>query len=65
MSKGILTLSYLETKVFKIYSNKTPIFVKDRDSEKLLVSNKIYLVKKTISTLFKTCMMMKKLSYYI
>ena len=65
MSKGILTLSYLETKVFKIYRNKTPIFVKDIDSEKLLVSNKIYLVKKTTSTLFKTCMMMKKLSYYI
>ena len=65
MSKGILTLSYLETKVFKIYRNKTPIFVKDIDSEKLLVSNKIYFVKKTTSTLFKTCMMMKKLSYYI
>ena len=53
----------------KFYHHKTPIFpifLRDVDIEKVLVSNKRFpLVKKTISTLLVTCIMIIKLSHYI
>ena len=53
----------------KFYQHKTPIFpifLRDADIEKVLVSNKRFpLVKKTITTLLVTCIMIIKLSHYI
>ena len=46
---------------YKFYRNKTLIFSNDVDIEKVLVSNKIFLVKKTVSTLLVTCIMILKL----
>ena len=47
MSKDILTFGDTEIETNKFYRHKTPIFSKDVDIEKLLVSNKIfYLMKK-------------------
>ena len=42
---------------------KTPIFLGDVDIEKVLVSNKISLEKKTISTLLVTCILVIKLNH--
>ena len=41
MGKGILTFGNIETEKKKFYRNKTPIFLKDVDIKKVLVSNKI------------------------
>ena len=41
MGKEILTFGDIEIEKNKFYSNKTPIFLKDVDIEKVLVSNKI------------------------
>ena len=49
----------------EFYRHKSPIFLRDVDIEKVLVSNKIFLVKKTTDTLLVTCIMMIKLSYNI
>ena len=54
----------------EFYHHKTPVFpiffLRDVDIEKVLISNKRFpLVKKTISTLLVTCIMIIKLSHYI
>ena len=41
MGKEILTFGGIEIEKNKFYCNKTPIFLKDEDIEKVLVSNKI------------------------
>ena len=41
MGKAILTFGDIETENNKFYCHKTPIFLKDVDIEKVLVSNKI------------------------
>ena len=41
MGKEILTFGGIEIEKNKFYCNKTPIFLKDEDMEKVLVSNKI------------------------
>ena len=57
MGKNVLTFAILKLK-------KTIQFLKDVDIEKVLVSKKIFLVKKIISTLFITCIMIIKLTNY-
>ena len=63
MGKEILTFQDIE--IEKNYHYQSPIFLKDVDIEKVLVSTKISFVKKTISTLLVTCIMIIKLSHYI
>ena len=41
MGKEILTFGDVEIKKIKFYRHKSPIFLKDVDIEKVLVSNKI------------------------
>ena len=49
----------------KNYHHESPIFLKDVDMGKVLVSNKIYFrEKKTINTLLATFIMIIKLSHY-
>ena len=55
----------IEIEKNKFYHNKTTSFWKDVDIEKVLVSNKISLVKKNINTLLVTCIMIIKLCHYI
>ena len=46
MSQEILTIGNIKTEKNKFYRNKTPIFLENVDIKKVLVSNKISLVKK-------------------
>ena len=46
MIKDILTFGNLEIEKNKFFCHKTPIFLRDVDIEKLLVSNKIYFGEK-------------------
>ena len=46
MSKKIITFGDIETEKNKFYHHKSPIFLKDADIEKILVSNKIYSAEK-------------------
>ena len=46
MGKEILTFGNIEFEKNKFYRRKTPIFLKDADIEKELVSNKISLGEK-------------------
>ena len=64
-SKEILTLGGIEIAKNKFYHNKTPIFLKDVNIEKLLVSEKISFGEKTIGTELVTCKIIIKLSHYI
>ena len=41
MGKDILTFGNIEIEKYKFYHHKTPIFLRDVDIEKVLVSNKI------------------------
>ena len=64
--KEILTFGYTGIKRNKFYRNKTPIFIKNVDIEKVLVSIKIFFgEKKTINTLLVTCIMIITLNHYI
>ena len=66
MGKEILTFGDIETEKKLILPQKTSIFLKDVDIEKVLVSNKISFGKKrTINTLLVTCIMITKLSHYM
>ena len=62
MNKEILTFGVLKLK--KIHFT-TIRLNKDVDNEKVLLSNKISLVKKTISSLLVTCVIIIKLNHYI
>ena len=57
MDKEILTFGNIEIEKNKFYHNKTPIFLKDVDIEKVLVSNKISFGKKNYKYLLVTCIM--------
>ena len=46
MGKGILTFGNIEIEKNKFYCRKAPIFLKNVDIEKVIVSNKISLDKK-------------------
>ena len=65
MGTEILTFGDIETEKNFFYCHKSPIFLKDVDIEKVLVSYKIYSGEKTINTLLVTCIMIIKLSHYI
>ena len=63
MGKEILTFADIEIKKNKnFYCYKSHVPLRDIDFEKVLVSNKISLDEKTVSTLLVTCIMMIKLS---
>ena len=62
MGKEILTLDNIENEKNKFYHNKTYIFLRHLDIEKVLVSNKINFGEKTTSTLLVTCIMVTKLN---
>ena len=64
MGKEILTFRDIEIDNTKFYHNKDPISLKDEDIEKVLVYNKLVLVKKAISNLLVTCIMTTMLSHY-
>ena len=64
----ILMFGDIKIKKYIFYRHKTPIFGRNVDIGKVLVSNKttrLLLVEKTISTLLVTCIMIIKLSHYI
>ena len=63
MGKEILTFSIIETEKNKFHHYKTSIFWGDADTEKVLVSKKIYFGEKTINTLLVTCIMVIKLNH--
>ena len=65
MGKEFLTFGNIEFEKKNFYHHKSPIFLKDVDIEKVLVTEKISFGKKTISTSLVTCIMIIKLSYYI
>ena len=65
MEKEILTFGDIEVEKNKFYHDKSSIFLKDVDIEKLLVSSKIFSGEETINTLVVTCIIIIKLSHYI
>ena len=65
MGKEILMFGDIGIEKNKFYHHKSPIFKKDVDIEKVLVSNKFCSGKKSINTLLVTCIMMIKLSHCI
>ena len=65
IDKEILTFRDIEIEKNKFYHHKIPIFLKDVDNEKLLVSKKMSFGKKTINISLVTCIMIIKLSHYI
>ena len=52
MGKEILTFGDIEIEKNKFYRHKTPIFLKDVDIEKVIVSNKISLGEKKLQILY-------------
>ena len=62
MGKEILTFGNIETEKNKFYQDKDPNVLGDVDIKKVLVSKKFLLLKKTISTLLVTCIMVIKLN---
>ena len=65
MGKGILTFRDVDIEKNQFYHYKSPIFLKNVDTEKVLDLKRFLLVKKAISTLLVTCIMKTKLSPYI
>ena len=61
----MFTFEDIEIEKNTFYRNKAPIFSKNVDIGKLLVSNKIFFGEKTINTLLVTCIMIIRLSHYI
>ena len=77
MGKEILTFGNIEIEKNKFYHHKTPIFLKDVDIDKVLVSNKISFSEKNYKYLYIcilvytciltniACIMIIKLDHYI
>ena len=63
MGKEILTFGNIEIEKNKFIHHQAPIFVRDTNIEKVLVSNKISFGEKTIITLLVTCIMVIKLNH--
>ena len=65
MGKEILTLTLkdIEIEKKKFYCHETPIFLRDVDIEKVLVSYKISFDEKPINTLLVTCIMVIMLNH--
>ena len=62
---GKETFGDIEIEENRFYHYTSPIFKKDVDIEKVLVSNKISFGEKTRNTLLLACIMIMKLSHYI
>ena len=60
-----IELGYTEIEKNKFYCNRTPIFLKDGDIDKALVSNRISSGEKALNTLFFTFIMIRKLNHFI
>ena len=65
MDKEILTFGDIEVEKNNFYHDKSSIFLKDVDIEKVLVSSKIFSGEETINTLLVTCIIIIKLGHYI
>ena len=65
MGKEILTFSNIEIKKNKFDRRKSPVPLNNADVENVLVSNKIFWVKKTINTLLVACIMIITLDHYV
>ena len=63
MGKEILTFGNIQIGKNKFYHYKTPIFLRDVDIEKVLVSDQISFGEKNISTLSITCKVLIKLNH--
>ena len=63
MGTEILIFGNIEIEKSKFYHHKTPVFLGDVNTEKLLVSNKISFGENTITTLLVTCIIVIKLSH--
>ena len=57
-----IELGYTEIEKNKFYCNRTPIFLKDGDIDKILVSNRI---SSALNTLFFTFIMIRKINHFI
>ena len=55
----------MEIQTKKFYHHKIPVFLKDLNTELVLVSIKISSGQKPISTLLVTCVIVRKLNHYI
>ena len=64
MGKETLTFGNIEIQKNIFYRYKSPIFKKDVDIEKVLVSQKFLLVENTMYTLLVACIMIIKLSHH-
>ena len=65
MGKEVLTFGNTEIEKNKFYRPKCPIFLKDVDIVKVLVSNKISSSEKIINNSLITSMMIIEFSHYI
>ena len=72
MGREILTFGKIEIEKNPFHRHKTPIFLGDVDIEKVLARfqdlrflTRFLLVKKPITTLLVTCIMIIKLQHYI
>ena len=65
MGKEILTFSNIEIKKNKFDRRKSPVPLNNVDVENVLVSNKIFWVKKTINILLVACIMIITLDHYV
>ena len=65
MSKEILTFGDTEIEKTKFYRQKTPIFIKDVDIEKVLTSNKISFGEKNYKYFIGYMYNDHKLNHYI
>ena len=63
MGKEILMFGDIKIDKYKFHHNKTPIFLKDVDIEKVLVSNKVYFGEKNYK--YFIGYLYYKLSHYI
>ena len=63
MGKEIITFGNTEIEKYIFHHYKNPIFLEDIDTNNILISNKLLLVKKIINTLLITWMMITKLSH--
>ena len=63
MGKEVLKFGNIEKN--KFYHHKSPVPLRDVDSQKVLVSNNFYFGEKAINTLLVICIMTVKLNYCI
>ena len=65
MGEEILMFGDNQIEKNTFFGHKSPVPLRDVDIEKVLVSKKISLGEKTLSTLVVTCILVIKLSHYV